>query len=73
MTYKFSLSASDEIADVMKIALALSGKSQNAACTQWILEGALREIALFKKAEILPSPPKGSLLPPQNDDPNGQG
>ncbi|MCG5060162.1 MAG: hypothetical protein KA714_19860 [Limnoraphis sp. WC205] len=56
MTYKFSISVSDEIAEVMKLALDLSGKSQNAACTQWIMEGALREIALFKKAELLKKP-----------------
>jgi hypothetical protein len=53
MSFRFSLSITDEIGEVMKLALRLTGKSQNAACTQWIMEGALREIALFKEASLL--------------------
>ena len=70
MSYKFSLAVSDEIAEIMKLAMSLSGKSQNAACTQWIMEGALREIALFEKAQLLKRPDFPYELPKAEDEPD---
>ena len=70
MPHRFSISVSDEIAEVMQLALSLSGKSQNAACTQWIMEGALREIALFRKAELLKKPDFPHKLSSPEDEPD---
>ncbi|KKD34805.1 hypothetical protein [Limnoraphis robusta] len=70
MGSRLSVSLSDEITEVVKLALSLSGKSQNAACTQWIMEGALREIALFKKAQLLKKPNFPYELPDSEDEPD---
>lgn len=68
MGSRLSVSLSDEITEVVKLALSLSGKSQNAACTQWIMEGALREIALFRDAELLHRAVPGKLDKDEDED-----
>ena len=69
---KFSLNVSDELEKMIDQACQISGRSRNSACIDWILDGVVRELESYKKAGLIPSPPKGTLLPSQDDDPNGQ-
>lgn len=48
---KFSLNLPEELDRYVDAACLLSGRSRNAACVDWILRGALDELARFEKAE----------------------
>lgn len=53
---QFSVSVPEELNSIISKCCSITGRSRNAACVQWILEGAVRELKMLESVNAIPKP-----------------
>ena len=55
---QFSVSVPDELKALVDRCCSVTGRSRNAACVQWIIEGVVRELKMLESVNAIPKPYK---------------
>jgi hypothetical protein len=53
MSIKIALGIPEELNELILKACSITGRSRNAACTDWLLKGVLEEMAMLEKTGLI--------------------